>query len=111
MLKGGPVEKTIYKCNELLMCQKICKLTANYDYVTHNDHKYYNKCYRIFASKDSSDGPVKKIKAGGRADKFANTSLNSFIDNSDITDKTVPPKLDKEWYIEEARRRLEQYGC
>lgn len=111
MLKGVPVEKTINNCNELIMFQKICKLTANYDYVTHNDHKYYNKCYRIFASRDMTDGPVKKIKAGGRADKFANTSLNSFIDNSDITDKTVPPKLDKEWYIEEAQRRLEQYGC
>ena len=111
MLKGVPVEETINNCNELIMFQKICKLTANYDHVTWNDQKYFNKCYRIFASRDMTDGPVKKIKSDGRADKFANTSLNSFIDNSDITDKTVPPKLDKEWYIEEARRRLEQYGC
>ena len=111
MLKGVPVEETINNCNELIMFQKICKLTANYEHVTWNDQKFFNKCYRIFASREITDGPVKKIKTDGRADKFANTSLNSFIDNSDITDKTVPPKLDKEWYIEEARRRLEQYGC
>lgn len=110
MLKGIPVETTINNCDELVMFQKISKLTSNYDYVTHNDKKYYNKCYRIFASTYSSDGPVKKIKTGGRADKFANTSENSFIENGDITGAKVPMRLDKSWYINEAIKRLEQYG-
>jgi DNA polymerase len=110
MLKGIPVETTINNCDELVMFQKISKLTSNYDYVTHNDKKYYNKCYRIFASTYSSDGPVKKIKTGGRADKFANTSENSFIENGDITGVKVPMRLDKGWYINEAIKRLEQYG-
>lgn len=110
MLKGVPVEQTINNCNELVMFQKIGKLTANYDYVAWNDKKYYNKCFRMFASKSSFDGPVKKIKADGRADKFANTSQNSFIENGDITGVKVPMRLDKSWYISEAIKRLEQYG-
>lgn len=110
MLQGVPVEKTINDCNELVMFQKIGKLTSNYDYVTHNDKKYYNKCYRMFASASSFDGPVKKIKDDGRADKFANTSQNSFIENGDITGAKVPMRLDKSWYIAEAIKRLEQYG-
>ena len=110
MLEGIPVEQTINNCNALVMFQKISKLTVNYDYVTWNDQKYYNKCYRIFASKSSFDGPVKKIKADGRADKFANTSQNSFIENGDITGAKVPMRLDRSWYIAEAKKRLEQYG-
>lgn len=110
MLKGIPVETTINNCDELVMFQKIGKLTVNYDYVTHNDKKYYNKCFRMFASTSSFDGPVKKIKEGGRADKFSNTSQHSFIENGDITGAKVPMKLDKSWYINEAIKRLEQYG-
>lgn len=110
MLNGTPVEQTINSCRDLIMFQKICKLTGNYHHVEHNGTEHFNKCYRIFASLDPSDGPVKKIKADGRADKFANTSLCSFIDNSDITDKRVPAKLDKQWYIDIATERLRQYG-
>lgn len=110
MLKGVPVEETIMNCNEMIMFQKICKLTANYDYVLHDDKKYNNKCFRVFASISTLNGPVKKIKADGRADKFANTSMHSFIENGDITGERVQSRVDKWWYIDEAKKRLEQYG-
>ena len=110
MLKGVPVERTISNCNELIMFQKIGKLTSNYEYVTWNDQKFYNKCFRMFASACDTDGPIKKIKADGRADKFANTSVNSFIENGDITGVKVSARLDKSWYVAEAIKRLEQYG-
>ena len=113
MLKGIPVETTVNDCDELVMFQKIGKLTTNYDYVTHNDKKYYNKCFRMFASTSSFDGPVKKVKLKDgklRFDKFANTSQNSFIENGDITGVKIPMRLDKSWYIAEAIKRLEQYG-
>lgn len=109
MLKGIPIEQTINECDELVMFQKICKLTSNYSYVTHNDKKYYNKCYRVFASNSSFDGPVKKIKADGRADKFATTSVNSFIENGDLRGVKVPMRLDKAWYIAEAKKRAEKF--
>lgn len=110
MLEGVPVEETINSCNELIMFQKICKLTSNYNYVLHNDKRYDNKCFRVFASNSELDGAVKKIKSDGRADKFANTSINSFIENGDVTGMRVPAKLDRRWYITEAIKRLEQYG-
>lgn len=109
MLHGIPVEQTINSCDELIQFQKICKLSAKYDYVTHNGRKYFNKCYRVFASKRDSDGPVKKVKPG-REDKFGNTSMHSFLDGSDITGAPVPAYLDRQWYIELAEKRLRQYG-
>lgn len=109
MLQGIPVEDTINSCSDLIAFQKICKLSAKYDYVQHNGRKYTNKCYRVFASLRESDGPVKKCKAG-REDKFGNTSLHSFINNGDITTDKVPDYLDKQWYIDLAEKRLRQYG-
>lgn len=111
MLQGIPVEQTIAAADQLIDFQKICKLSVKYDYVSHNGHKYSNKCYRVFASTRETDGPVKKVKAAaGREDKFGNTSIHSFMVNSDITDVTVPEYLDKEWYVELAEKRLKQYG-
>lgn len=110
MLKGVPVEDTVNNCDELIMFQKIGKLTSNYDYVLWNGKRYYNKCFRMFASTYPSDEAVKKVKTGGRADKFANTSQNSFIENGDITESKITSRLDKNWYIAEAKKRLEQYG-
>lgn len=111
MLQGVPVEQTIGSCEELIQFQKICKLSAKYDYVTHNGQKYTNKCYRVFASTREKDGPVKKVKeSSGREDKFGNTSLHSFLDGSDITGAAVPAYLDRQWYIDLAHKRLTQYG-
>ena len=109
MLQGIPVEQTINSCTELIQFQKICKLSTKYEYVTHNGSKFTNKCYRVFASLRDSDGAVRKVK-GKRADKFGNTSLHSFMNNSDITGAPVPDYLDKEWYINLANERLKQYG-
>lgn len=119
MLTGTPVETTITNCDDLIMFQKICKLTNKFDRVEHSTYyqppklgkttTYYNKCYRIFASRDKNDGTVYKVK-DDRLFKFANTSENSFIENGDITGVKVPHKLNKEWYINLANERLRQYG-
>ena len=118
MLKKIPVEQTINESDSLIDFQKICKLTVNYEKVVHarNEYRnlgkiyeYTNKCYRIFASKDEIDGTVYRAK-GNQWVKFGNTSEHSFIDNGDITNKKVPYKLDRKWYIDLAKERLMQYG-
>jgi DNA polymerase len=119
MLKGVPVEKTIKEADKLIDFQKICKLTSSYEAVEHStfekppklgrSKRYTNKCYRIFASKNPEDGAVYRCK-GNRLYKFANTSEHSFIENGDITNIEPPEKLNREWYINEAKKRLEQYG-
>lgn len=110
MLKGIPPRKTINECDDLIMFQKVCKLTSKFDYVIHDNEVYTNKCYRVFASKRESDGVVYKVKEHKNKPeqyfKIANTSDKSFIENGDITGVKVPPYLDKEWYISFAEERL-----
>lgn len=111
MKNGIPVERTINECNDLIMFQKIVKLTGKYKCVWHNGVSYTEKCFRVFASRSSSDSYIGKQKADGKTiEKFANTPEHCFIDNTNINGKSVPRKLDKQWYIALAKERLEQYG-
>lgn len=110
MTKGIRPEETINNCDDLIMFQKISKLTSNYEVVNHNGKRYTNKCYRIFASRSPRDGAVYKLKRSGKKDKVANTSARSFIENGDIRKMSVPDKLDREWYINLAKDRLQQFG-
>ena len=113
MMNKVAVETTIGLCDDLIMFQKIAKLSGKYEYVEHNNKKYTYKCYRVFASKDPSDGrllKVKKKETGMIGEKFANTPESCFIFNDDVTDVKVPAKLDKQWYIDLAHKRLNDFG-
>ncbi|MGN1399393.1 MAG: hypothetical protein ACI4WG_05300 [Erysipelotrichaceae bacterium] len=114
MVHSIPVEKTIAECDELIMFQKVVKLSGKYDYVEHNGTKYSYKCYRVFASESRSDRQILKCKhftrEADKKDKFANTPDHCFIDNSNINGKKIPLKLDKQWYVNLAKERLRQYG-
>ena len=72
---------------------------------------------RTFACKKDLPGlfKVKKVinKDGEEVDsiqKVANNSEHIFIDNGDITDKKCPEYLDKQWYIDEANKRVKAFG-
>jgi DNA polymerase len=129
MSKGVPVEDTINECDELIQFQKIVKLSDKYDHVEHeygkpkivkkgtkNLFKYDNferfsyKSYRVFASKDMNDGRILKVKEGKSPEKFANTSEHSFVFNDSVADVKTPEKLDRLWYINEAKKRMKQFG-
>ena len=110
MVNKTPLEVTINSCDELIMFQKLFKLSGNYDYVEHNKTKYSYKSYRVFASKDRRDGKLLKVKTGKKPEKFANTPDRCFIDNGNIVGATVPDKLDRRYYVELAKERLIQYG-
>jgi DNA polymerase len=112
MTKNTPVEATINACDELRMFQKIVKVSGKYLYALHGDKILNDKTLRVFASKKASDGGVFKLKNAikGNPEKFANTPEKCFIDNSDITDRLVPPYLNKQWYIDLALERLNQFG-
>jgi len=111
MTKSIPVEKTINECNDLIMFQKIVKLTGKYWAVWHNGEYIFDKCHRVFASKNKNDTYMGKCKKkGATIEKFGNTPDCCFLDNENVKNKTVPSKLDKQWYIDLAKHRLEQYG-
>lgn len=111
LLQGILPEKTINECNDYIMFQKICKLSNKFDAVTDGRKEYTNKCYRVFASTNMSDGKIQRVKYDGsnkRYNKFGNTSEHSFIENGNVLDKPIPKKLDKQWYINLANDRIEK---
>ena len=67
------------------------------------------KTFRVFASKHLTDGGMFKVKNGGNPEKFANTSINCFIVNGDVNGMTVPDNLDKDFYINLAKRHINQF--
>lgn len=104
-------EDTINNCDELIKFQKIVKVSSKYKFAYHNGQRLNEKTFRVFASRDVNDSYIGKQKDyGATIEKFANTPINCFIDNSDVNGKTVPIKLDKQWYIDLAIKRIEDYG-
>lgn len=127
-------KKTIEECNDLRKFQKIIKVTDKYSHALYNPKiteekirdadgrlktiKVFSggeiqneKCFRVFASKSPLDGGIYKVKSPGKnPEKFANTPENCFIINGDINNYKIPEKLDKDWYIDVAIKRLEDFG-
>lgn len=133
MAHGVPVEKTIYGCDELIQFQKVVKLSEKYRYVEHEHcepvithtgkrvikthyeypkrDRFTYKCYRVFASKDMTDGRLLKCGGSrGRPEKFGNTPDHCFIWNQSTDGVKVPDHLDREWYIKKAKDRLKAFG-
>lgn len=104
-----PIAETINECDEFIKFQKIVKLSSSYDYVLHRNTKYTNKCYRVFASIDSRDTKIQKVKVGGNPEKFSDTPNRCFIYNESVKGLKVPSHLDKRWYIEFATKRLNDF--
>ena len=133
MAHGVPVEKTINGCNELWQFQKVVKLSSKYRWVEHEHcdpvevrtgkrkikityqypetRRYTYKCYRVFASKDLRDGRLLKCGGSrGRPEKFGNTPDHCFIWNQSTEGAKVPGNLDRDWYIDMAKKRLKAFG-
>ncbi len=69
------------------------------------------KCIRIFASTRPDDGGVFKISGRtGFPEKISNSPDHSFIWNDAVNGVKCPPHLDKQWYINLARKRLKDFG-
>ena len=117
LLNRVPVETTIYNCNALRDFQKVVKLSNKYEWVEHENvnrnTKFDNKAYRVFASSNPYDGRLLKCKRtdkGDKKDKFGNTPDKCFICNDDIRNVPIPEKLDKQYYINLAKKRLGDFG-
>lgn len=133
MVHKTPVEQTINQCDDLIMFQKIVKLSDKYDWVEH-EHctpiitntgkrvikkvyeypervRYSYKSYRVFASNCQDDGRLlKRKKVKPKGEKFGNTPDRCFICNDDVCGVKAPQTLDKSWYIDLAKKRLKQFG-
>lgn len=112
LVRGVLPEITINSCNNLKDFQKIVKLSSKYKYAWHNNEKLNDKTFRVFASLSMSDSYIGKQKNdNATVEKFANTPDNCFMWNDSVNGVEVPNKLDKQWYIELAKKRLnEKFG-
>ncbi|QDY21944.1 hypothetical protein CGQ39_13580 [Clostridium botulinum] len=109
-IEGITPEETILNCNQLKEFQKVVKISSKYLYGFHGDKKLDERVLRVFASRSRSDTGVFKVKTeGGTKEKIASTPMRCFIDNSDIEGKKVPRKLDKQWYIDVAWKRIKDF--
>lgn len=113
MTRKIEIEDTINQCDDLKQFQKIYKVSSNYVCGWHNGKNLNEETFRVFASTDTNDtfmGKV-KIKNGKEViEKFANSPDHCFIDNGDINKKKAPMNLDRQYYIDIAKKRLGQFG-
>ena len=111
MTHNIPVERTIMECNDLKDFQKVSKVGGKYLYATHGDEILKEKCLRTFASVNPFDSGVFKLHvATGRFAKIEGTAEHCFIFNDEVNGVPVPDKLDRQWYIDLAMKRLQDFG-
>lgn len=111
MIKGISVERTIRECDDLREFQLICKISNKYTHILYGDKPIKEKCVRVFASRFASDPGIKKIHGTRKtAAKMTNSPEHCFIWNDAVMGVPVPDKLDREWYIHFAKKRLEDFG-
>ena len=110
MTENIPIEKTINECSDLKMFMKVVKVSQKYLCGWHNGKRLKDKTFRIFASKNPNDGYIEKQKnSGAKPEKFANTPEHCLIYNERI-DEDTKLDIDKQWYIDLARKRLRDFG-
>ena len=111
MVRGIPVETTISSCHELKEFQQVKKISGKYKCIQHGDEIVNEKCIRCFASLDDHDGGLIKIHAStGRPAKIESTPEHCFLYNEEVNGVKVPRRLNKQWYIDLANKRLNDFG-
>ena len=111
MIHQIPVRRTISECQDLREFQLVSRISSKYTHIMYGNKPLKERCIRIFASTDPNDPGVKKVKASnGRLEKLQNSPEHCFIYNDDVKDVRVPDKLDRQWYINFANKRLEDFG-
>lgn len=109
-IKDVPVEDTINNCNALIQFQMVVKASSKYKCALHGNKVINEKISRVFASRSKLDGGIFKLKLDKeKPEKMAGTPLHAFIENGDIKNYKIPRKLDKQWYIDVANKRIKDF--
>lgn len=108
-INGTPVEETINNCNDLKEFQMIVKVSNKFQYAQHGTKRLNERVLRVFASRDPKDPGVFKMNSRNRLEKIAGTPERCFIRNDVVNEKRIPRRLDRNWYIEVAKKRLKDF--
>ena len=110
LIRGIRPEDTIFSTDDMIQFQQVFKVSGKYQYAMHGEEKLNGKCFRVFASRSQNDGGIfKKKNEDKNKEKFANSPDRCFIENGDITNMKVPRKLDRQWYVSLAWKRISQF--
>jgi DNA polymerase len=135
LVKGTPVEQTIIGCDDLKEFQMVKKISQKYSKILHGGHwesykavnprtgrlktfetfvgerkELNEKCVRLFASTNKTDGGLWKVKGADKIEKLEGTPEHCFIFNDEVNGVKCPRNLDKQWYINTAKERLKGFG-
>lgn len=113
MVHGVPIEQTVNGSQDLMDFQQIFKVSNKYVAAQHNGRQFAETTFRVFASTRYTDGPLYKLKNKEGTlvpEKFANCPDHCFIENGEVDGKPIPKVLDRAYYIELAKHRLDGFG-
>ena len=110
-VRNIPISETIMNDNELIHFQILKKISSKFENIKHGDKVLNEKCVRVFASKNESDGNLEEFnKAKQKYQKLPSTPEHAFIINDDIHGMAIPQQLDRQWYINKAMSKLSDFG-
>jgi DNA polymerase len=111
MIHGIPVRRTIMECQDLREFQLVSRISSKYTHILYGDKPIKEKCIRVFASNNPADPGVKKVHAVRKTTaKLTNSPEHCFIFNDDVKGVPVPDRLNRQWYIDFANKRLSDFG-
>ena len=102
-------EEYINSINELAPFMKTYKLMGSYVRALHGEEERQGKVFRVFASRSRNDKCLYKQKENKNPEKFAGCPEKCKIINNDIRGLTVPSWLDRNWYIEQAKKEISKF--
>ena len=107
---GTQVEKTIGECDDIFQFQLIAKAGSKYKEAYHlvdGKQESVQKVNRVYASKDTRYGKLFKVKAENDSTaKIESLPEHCIIDNDN---KLTIEDVDKTWYIELAKKRINDF--
>lgn len=108
LLLDIPVEETINNCNDIFRFQMISHLGSTYEKCVQespNGDIELQRNNRIYAGNVPS-GTIIKVKPDGRRDSLADCPPNPIVDNAN---ELTINDINKEWYIEMAKLRVNDF--
>ncbi len=105
-----PVEKTIWKCDDITQFQIIAKASSKYSHAfqeMNGKQVQVQRCNRVYATKNTNYGTLYKVKAeNGSIAKQSGLPEHCIIDNKN---KLTINDINKDWYINLAMKYVNDF--
>lgn len=109
--EGIPVEDTINSSNDMIDFQQVVRVSKSFKFGWHNGKELSEKTYRVYASKNIKDTYIGRCRDHGETpNKFGSTPDHCFIYNKEVKGVPLLDNVDRKWYINLAKKRLQDFG-